>query len=564
MTVSNIGDSAPHPRQGGQPHPPEQGIGQVFSSLNRKFLEDEVQRKAKKVGLPYFDLKGFPIEQAILELVNVEDARAAEASPFYREGHDVKVGLLDPNNPNLQKIISPLEHRGYRAELYLVSAPALEYVLGQYRRLPIPSLTLKHEATVKPGVESVAKLRQLPALAKEDKVISASDLVEIFFAAAVTMRASDIHLEPEKNLLKIRFRIDGVLQDMVDIPSNWHHLLVTRLKVLSSMKLNVTASTQDGRFSVRLPDKVLDIRVSALPSAYGESIVMRILGNEDLGVSIAKLGLIGRASKIVSEELQKPNGMILTTGPTGSGKTTTLYSFLQHLNKPGIKIITLEDPVEYRLEGVIQTPIDHASGMDFAKGLRSILRQDPDIIMVGEIRDYETAETASQAALTGHVVLSTLHTNDAAGAIPRLLDMGVKPVTLAPALNALIAQRLVRRLCEHCKETYRPAPEEMRRVKSALEKIPPKAEVTIPETLSFFRGKGCEECHHLGYHGRIGVFEIFSVDDELEKMIYQQVSTVDIKRAAVAQGMMSMQQDGVLKALQGITDLSEVWRVTEE
>ena len=352
--------------------------------------------------------------------------------------------------------------------------------------------------------------------------------------------------------------------DMVDIPSNWHHLLVTRLKVLSSMKLNVTASTQDGRFSVRLPDKVLDIRVSALPSAYGESIVMRILGNEDLGVSIAKLGLIGRASKIVSEELQKPNGMILTTGPTGSGKTTTLYSFLQHLNKPGIKIITLEDPVEYRLEGVIQTPIDHASGMDFAKGLRSILRQDPDIIMVGEIRDLETAEISIKAAQTGHMVLSTLHTNDAPSTLTRLTDMGIPPFLVAYTVNIIIAQRLVRRLCEHCKETYRPAPEEMRRVKSALEKIPPKAEVTIPETLSFFRGKGCEECHHLGYHGRIGVFEIFSVDDELEKMIYQQVSTVDIKRAAVAQGMMSMQQDGVLKALQGITDLSEVWRVTEE
>ena len=551
-------------RHGGGSLTPGEGVGRVFSSLNRKFLEQEVQRLAMQIGLPYFDLKGFPIEQAVLEMVNVDDARNAEASPFYREGQNVKVGVLDPQNENLPKVIAPLEKRQFKVELYLVSRPGLDYVLGQYRRVPIPSLTLKHEAAVTPGPQSVEQLRNLPKQLGQSRVVSASELLELVFAAAVTMRSSDIHLEPEKKVLKIRFRIDGVLQDIVDLPEEWHHLLTARIKVLSSMKLNVTAATQDGRFSVRLPDRNLDIRVSALPSAYGESIVMRILGNEELGVSIEQLGLMGRALKVVYQEIEKPNGMLLTTGPTGSGKTTTLYSFLQHLNKPGVKIITLEDPVEYRLEGVIQTPIDHAAGMDFAKGLRSILRQDPDIIMVGEIRDFETAETASQAALTGHVVLSTLHTNDAAGAIPRLLDLGVKPVTVAPALNALIAQRLVRRLCEHCKESYRPAAEELRRVKDALARIPKEAEVKIPETLSFFRGKGCDECHHLGYHGRIGVFEVFSVNDAMEKMIYQQASTVDIKRAAVAQGMMSMQQDGVLKALAGTTDLSEVWRVTEE
>jgi len=338
---------------------------------------------------------------------------------------------------------------------------------------------------------------------------------------------------------------------------------MSRLKLLSGLKLNVTGP-QDGRFSVNLKEKNLDLRVSALPSAYGESIVMRILGIQDVGFELEELGLKGHALQAVYKELEKPNGMILTTGPTGSGKTTTLYAFLNYLNRSGVKIITLEDPEEYQVEGIIQTPMDKSSGMDFATGLRSILRQDPDIVMVGEIRDFETAETAAQAALTGHVVLSTLHTNDAAGAIPRLLDLGVKPVTIAPALTGLMAQRLLRRICVHCKESYQLNHEELQRVKLILSEISPKSGVKAPEILKFYHSRGCQKCHNLGYKGRIGVFEVFVVDDKVQELIYKQASTPEIKKAATEQGMLTMQQDAILKALEGFTDLSEVWRVTEE
>jgi type II secretory ATPase GspE/PulE/Tfp pilus assembly ATPase PilB-like protein len=290
-------------------------------------------------------------------------------------------------------------------------------------------------------------------------------------------------------------------------------------------------------------------------------VVMRILGTGAVNVEMEKLGLSPRDFEVLKRELEKPNGMTLTTGPTGSGKTTTLYAFLRYLNRGGEKIITLEDPVEYKIESITQTPIDHAAGMTFASGLRAILRQDPDIVMVGEIRDQETAETAAQAALTGHVVLSTLHTNDAAGAIPRLLDLGVKAVTLAPALNALIAQRLLRQICQKCKEVYKPNQTELERVRRSLDGLPKDR---APKHQVFYHAPGCKACHHLGYKGRIGVFEVFAVDDAIEKLIYEGASSQAIKKAALSAGMTTMQQDGILKALAGLTDLAEVWRVTEE
>ncbi|OGE77983.1 MAG: hypothetical protein A2751_02510 [Candidatus Doudnabacteria bacterium RIFCSPHIGHO2_01_FULL_46_14] len=440
----------------------------------------------------------------------------------------------------------------------MISASALEFALTQYRRILSTAPHHEKEIEIRPTEESTATLR---ALDKAAVFPDTTELLSLIIAAAISAGSSDIHLEPEKEVLKIRFRMDGVLQEITNLPMSVYQHLLSRIKLASNLKLNVTNVPQDGRFSVHRGTKNIDLRISIIPSAYGESIVMRVLGAEEISVDIENLGLSKRDMDLLLAELDKPNGMILTTGPTGSGKTTTLYAFLRYLNRGGVKIITLEDPVEYQIEGITQTPIDHGAGMDFAKGLRSILRQDPDIVMVGEIRDLETAETAAQAALTGHQVLSTLHTNDAAGAIPRFLDLGVKAVTLAPALSALIAQRLLRKICQKCKEIYKPDNKELDRIKLTIATVPKDR---MPEHLTFYQSKGCEFCHKIGYKGRVGVFEVFAVDDAIEKLIYESASSQDIKKAALKAGMITMQQDAILKAAYGLTDLAEVWRVTEE
>ncbi len=539
-------------------------IQQVFTDLNRKFEERETQRRASKWSAPYFDLTGLPVDESTLALVPKAEAEAALAIPFSKEGSVVKLGVVEPQNPDLRKLLSRLQKNKFQLEIFLVSQGSFRSALKQYKKILPVSSTQKHEVMVETGPEVLAKLKALPEIGEKLLALPATELLNLVIGGAITMQSSDIHLEPEKSLIKIRYRVDGVLQDAVALPLSLLHLLMSRIKLLAGLKLNVTNSPQDGRFSVKLKEKILDLRVSVLPSAHGESVVMRILGIQDIGLEIEKLGLHGLALRLLYQEIDKPNGLILTTGPTGSGKTTTLYAFLNYLNKPGLKTITIEDPVEYMLPGIIQTPIDRSAGLDFAKALRSILRQDPDIVMVGEIRDFETAETACQAALTGHLVFSTLHTNDAAGAIPRLLDLGVKPVTLAPALSALIAQRLLRKICQDCREVYHPATKEFGRVEQALKQILPKSEVQVPEKLTFYHSPGCHKCHDLGYQGRIGVFEVLAVDETIERLVYNQASTTEIKKSALAQGMVTMLQDGILKALEGLTDLSEVWRVTEE
>ena len=539
-------------------------ISEVFTDLNRKFEEQQAQRTAKAHSLPYFDLTGFPIDQASLAEVPEDEAASAQAIPFYKEGPLLRIAIVDPENKHFLALLETLKKKS-EVEPYLVSKSGLEAAMGQYKKIIAPvQAGSRHEVTVATGADVLEKLKHLPLSDTAAGGLTISEILEMIIGAAVNTRSSDIHLEPEKKFMKVRFRIDGVLQDIATLPTPIVRNLLSRIKLLSGLKLNITSVPQDGRFSIKAGKRNLDLRVSVLPTNYGESVVIRILGIQDVGLDINDLGLRGTAFKVVQEELSKPNGMILTTGPTGSGKTTTLYAFLNYLNRPGVKIITLEDPVEYQLEGINQTPIDRAAGMDFAKGLRSILRQDPDIVMVGEIRDFETGETAAQAALTGHVVLSTLHTNDAAGAIPRLLDLGVKPVTLAPALNALLAQRLLRRICPDCKEVYHPSPKEMERVKNVLSQISRKSGVEPPPRLIFSHGKGCSKCHDLGYRGRVGIFEVFAVDDKIQQAIFDQVSTNQIKKLAIDAGMVTMQQDGLLKALEGLTDLAEVWRVTEE
>jgi len=395
---------------------------------------------------------------------------------------------------------------------------------------------------------------------------SATELLEIILIGAISLEASDIHIEPEEKESKLRIRIDGVLQDVIILDLKIYKILLSRIKLLSGLKLNVTDRPQDGRFTILITGSyTIEIRASALPAEYGESIVLRLLNPKSL-IEMEALGLRKDLIEIFEKEIKKPNGMMIVTGPTGSGKTTTLYAILKKINKPEIKIITIEDPVEYHLEGLSQTQVDPSKGYTFTSGLRSIIRQDPDVILVGEIRDLETSEIACQSALTGHLVFSTLHTNDAAGAVARLIDLGVRPVSIAPALNIIIAQRLPRKVCKKCVKFLPSSKEEKAKIKKGLARI--KKEV-LPS--NFFDPKlkipkpiGCENCNFTGYRGRIGVYETFLVDDEMEKFILTSPSIVAMRELAIKKGMVLMRQDGLIKVLEGITTIEEVERVAGE
>lgn len=392
-----------------------------------------------------------------------------------------------------------------------------------------------------------------------------SEFLNMIMAGGVAIGTSDIHIEPSEESAKIRIRIDGVLQDVIKLNRERYKDILSRIKLLSGVKLNVEKKPQDGRFTILYPGEekkhAIEIRMSSLPSEHGETIVMRILDPRKL-ITIEKLGLRPKLAKTFKREINKPNGMIIVTGPTGSGKTTTLYAFLKAIRNPGIKIVTIEDPIEYHLDDISQTEVDPNKGYDFANGLRAIVRQDPDVILVGEIRDLETASIGLQAALTGHTVFSTLHTNDAAGAIPRLQALGEKPVNIAPAINIIIAQRLVRGLCARCKEEMKL--EEMDenvilKLKKTIENIDHDFEIN-PETL-IYKAKGCKKCNFTGYSGRLGIFEALIIDEEIQDLIFSNPSTSEIRKKAIEKGMVTLKQDGVLKILEGKTSLEEVDRV---
>lgn len=535
-----------------------------LEEVNRKMQEEEAQAKAGSLGLPYIDLHHFPVDLSVLGLFTEEEAREMGAVPFYKEVNDLRIATTQPHHPLLRQKIAEFEKKKNKVSLYLVSQKSFLQTLKFYSKVLRPKAQADETVRVEKEEDYVSLLKNLQPEEEQVK-LNASRLLEIIFGAAMHYKASDIHLEPEEHFLKLRFRVDGALQDILHFKNILHHTLTMRIKILSKMKLNVETAAQDGRITFYYLGKPIDVRVSVLPSAYGEEIVMRLLGTGATNLKLKDLGFVGQAKDTVERAIQKPNGMIITTGPTGSGKTTTLYAFLNELNKPGVKIITLEDPVEYKLEGIVQTPIDHTHDFDFAKGLRAILRQDPDIVMVGEIRDQETAETAMQAALTGHMVLSTLHTNDAAGAIPRLLNMGIKPFVAAPALTVAIAQRLVRRLCQNCKKPAKLSPTVMEKIQSLLKSLPASANINLPTNLVFYHSGGCEQCQHLGYKGRIGIYEVLENTEEVQQLIFAANASMSaFKKLAISQGMITMAQDGLLKALEGITDVEEVFRVAGE
>ena len=412
--------------------------------------------------------------------------------------------------------------------------------------------------------KKIKSIPDLKAAIKQFSEESVSELMEIILIGALNLDSSDVHIEAEEQEAKIRVRNDGILQDVTNLPRENYKKILSRIKILSGIKLNITDRPQDGRFSVFAEKLTIEIRVSTLPSEYGESIVLRILNPKSL-INLDTLGLRPDLLNLFKKEIKRPNGMIVLTGPTGSGKTTTLYAFLNQIHKPEIKIITIEDPIEYHLEGISQTQVNPGKGYDFASGLQSIMRQDPDVILVGEIRDAKTCQIAIQAALTGHLVFSTLHTNDAAGTIARLTSLEGSLANIGPAINLAIAQRLIRKVCSKCVELKKPSAQELMKIKNALKHLPEKAKVPkITSEIRIPRKKGCKYCNFIGYRGRVGIFEAILIDDDMEKFILKNPSIADLETEAIKKGMATIYQDGIIKVLEGATTIEEIERVTGE
>ena len=544
--------------------------------LHREAEEQKAKNLANELGFPYLDLRISTIDDEALTISNEQDSKDAGVAIIEEKQKELFVAVLDPRLKETLIFIQNLEKRGYKTKMNVVSLGSIKRAWGrfQYIKPERKEISGKTEISAEELKQLQGDINTIEDLKKklEQPNLPTSDLLNIIMAAGLKLEASDIHFENEStNTTRLRYRLDGILQDAADIPYSSYQLLLSRIKMLSELKLNVHDVPQDGRFSFKSEGKEIENRTSIIPADYGENIVLRILDPKTIGLKMEDLGIREDDFKIIQEELKKPNGMIITTGPTGSGKTTLLYAFLKAVNDPGSKIITLEDPIEYHLEGIEQTQVEAEKGYTFASGLRSILRQDPDTILVGEIRDGETAATAINAALTGHLVFSTLHTNDAAGAIPRLVDMKVNPTMIPPALNLVIAQRLLRKVCPKCSKEIKPDKETLEEIKNGLANLPARVASELARvaggpslsgaTIKQAKPEGCAYCNFTGYKGRIGVFELFIVDDAMEKVILKTPSIVEIKESAIKSGMVLMKQDGLLKVLQKITTMEEVERI---
>lgn len=543
-----------------------------LGQLRREGEERSAERLAQKLSLPYVDLSKMPISLEAVRVIPEKDARDAKIAGIEIRPHKLAIAAVNPEFPATKAAIKALEGQHYEVKTYVVSPSGLEIAWRLYKFVKSVSedITGKVSITRERIQELQTRLTSIEAIKKEFGDLDFSkaspvDSIQIMLAGSFAMRASDIHTEAEEKAAKIRFRVDGLLHDVFDgMPLRAYDALVSRIKLLSGMKLNVRNEAQDGRFTISVAGKDIEMRVSVIPAEFGETIVMRILDPSATMVGLPDLGLRADNLEIVKRQLAKPNGLILNTGPTGSGKTTTLYAFLRTVNDPEIKIITLEDPIEYRIEGIEQTQVDEEAGYTFANGLRAIVRQDPDVILVGEVRDLETADIALQAALTGHLVLSTLHTNDAAGAVPRLINLGVKAVSIGPALSLAIAQRLVRVLCPDCKKATVPDDAVRAKIKKFLAALPAKVDRKPYEALTMYEPAGCTKCNGIGYKGRVGIFEFLEGGPDLEKTILKEASEVALREVAARQEMVTMQQDGILKVLEGKTTFSEIESATGE
>ena len=539
----------------------------------RKNEEEDVSKiLAGRYGYNYLDLSAIPINSDALRILNEEEARASNVAIFAMVGKKIEVAIISPKDDKTISVINKLSTDGYFPVVHMVSKKSLEKAWARYKDLSYSSESTAGTFDIA-GDQVVALMEKVKHIADIEKLTNdlmgvkqtyrISKIMEIMLAGALALGASDVHLEPEEVEVRMRFRIDGVLLDTYRFDKNTYTLLLSRLKLLSGLKLNVKDEAQDGRFSIKIKDNNIEIRTSILPGAYNESIVMRLLNPKSIAVSLEQLGIEKRTLDVLLEQINKPNGMLLITGPTGSGKTTTLYAFIKKIYSPDVKILTIEDPIEYHLDGIVQTQVEEEKGYTFLAGLRAAMRQDPDVIMVGEIRDADTAGTAIQAALTGHLVFSTLHTNSAAGAYPRLIDLKVNPKTIPSAMNASMAQRLLRKLCEFCKQEKDPSEKERKIIDETLVSIHDKTYLEGIQTLKIYEGKGCDKCNNTGYKGRIAIVEAILSTKEVEAAIVNNSSERELKKAAESQNILDMKQDGILKILKGISSIEELSRVID-
>ena len=539
-------------------------VNRLKGDLDKSFIEQSTKSQAVQSDLPFIDLYGFPIDTSIIKMIPKEKVISSRMGVFAIGNKQLYMATDTPGYLEQSVIIQDLETKGYTCKLYLCSSLSLQKLIKTFDHLIEPGEVIDSISINESEILRIQALASnLKTLASYLPKASTSEFINITLTAAILQGATDIHFEPEEYKYNIRLRLDGILINFTSLDREIQGRIESRIKILAGVKLNLDTSAQDGRFSFVYQGKEMDVRTSFLPSNYGYSIVMRLLGSLNVEMNLDALGFVNAQSRIgITKAMDAPQGLILTTGPTGSGKTTTLYTLLTKLNDGTTKIITLEDPIEYKLEGISQTQIDPAVGYTFASGLKSILRQDPDIVMVGEIRDNETAEIAIQAALTGHQVLSTIHTNDAAGAIPRLLELGVHGYAIADSISVIIGQRLVRKLCKFCQAPDTLTDEQKLLVTQQLNKMPLQARETIDFSKFVFNtGTGCEKCNNLGYKGRIGVYELLTITDTIRGVISNQFpSTVQMREMAVADGMITMIQDGFIKAGMGITDVKEVLR----
>jgi type IV pilus assembly protein PilB len=542
------------------------------SDLYKKEEEELVQMLADRRDIPYIDLTTTSIEMEALRTITEETARRLHVAAFKIAGHKLYVAALSSESDGLPELRADLLRKNFDVTIFMVSKNSLARAWEFYSDMSLASETKAGVLDIRSaaleeiiaGLKNSDDVRTLVAERMQgSKGHKISTMLEILIAGALATKASDVHIEPEEREVHIRFRLDGLLTDIYSFDFETYKLLNSRIKLLSHLKISVKEDAQDGRFTIVVGESEIEIRTSLIPGSYGESIVMRVLNPDNINVSFDDLGIEPKLYSILERAIARPNGILLNTGPTGSGKTTTLYSFLREVHNDENKIITIEDPIEYHLPGITQTQVNEEKGYTFLQGLRASLRQDPDIIMVGEIRDSDTAKVAINSALTGHLVLSTLHTNSAAGAVPRLIELGVNPKILASALSVILAQRLVRKVCTNCREVYIPIEPEKKLLESILNDMIANGKEDALEGLglpdfTLYRGRGCDQCH-LGYKGRLGIYEAIIMDEYLDQVLtLEYPSEREVKDATKKQGIPSLREDAVVKVLRGLTTMEEV------
>ncbi len=529
----------------------------LLTDLKLVPIEKISEAKAQLLGVPYISLASTSFSPQAISFLPRAVVERFSLIPFFYDEKSQSISIAMANPVDLDAIEFVRQKTGLTVKTFAAAASDVEAAIDQqYRQELVGEVGAAIKETEEFSKKKVVDSAQISQIIKEAPI---AKIVSTILEFAVTSRSSDIHIEPQDDRVRVRYRVDGILYDKLSLPKNVQEALVSRIKILSDLKIDEHRSPQDGRFNFKVNNEEVDLRISVLPTVNGEKIVMRLLRKSGGIPTLPDLGLAGVALRHLETSILRPHGIILVTGPTGSGKTTTLYSVLSKLNTPKVNIMSLEDPVEYQISGVNQVQINPAVGLTFASGLRAFLRQDPNIILVGEIRDKETTDLALQAALTGHLVFSTLHTQTASGALPRLIDLGAENFLLASTITAIVGQRIVRKICASCKVSFAPAPEVIESVKKVLGPLFPANQQSL-----FYKGNGCNECAGSGYKGRVGVYEVLPVTEKIGQLILQHPDSSTIEKEAIAEGMTTMMQDGYLKVLKGVTTLEEVLRVAQE